>query len=647
MPSMAAVVNGFGATPLRIELSQPYKSIAALTTEDLPDFAILIGRNGAGKTQLLEALKEGRAAIPCIGADEIERYDMGSFRPPNANEANRQTNQFAQLTADAYLLSPPDGQAPINTAADIFCQCTAEIERDSGVDARDDFVRNLRNDIQQVPDFTVFAATNRGSTYKELLYQQVLRPLISVDQSQQGRRQPNQSNISFNGNQAALISTAMKLTSKLPHELTQDDIQRASHYEGNTLTNSVSAVFVAYKVNQFTWAHKRIETERVTFADLISEYRTVYPSPWQTLREILSTMRDEAGEYGLFDFDFSDPDGYELHMGNFEQFSFKAEMTNRTTGAQYELGSLSSGEKVLMALCLASFNQYLGRRFPKLLLLDEIDAVLHPSMVAALVRTLKDQFVPRGIRVLMTSHSPMTMATLDDADIFSVVRTGGDVTISHTTKSEAITELSEGLATVDVGLRIAASNEAKVTILTEGHNTKHLKKWVELYFPKDIYVFEGLEQHSNDDNLLAYGRLLTKVTTNTHFVIVWDCDATAKADALRKELPPNAKVTPYTFPCRQDNAIAPRGIENNYDEAILQPYSTQTTRGDGTLLARGFDGNSKLAFADHVLREGTTHYFTNFQGLRKIVSDILEGQQPASPNGTEASSHLAQAAHDD
>ena len=56
----------------------------------------------------------------------------------------------------------------------------------------------------------------------------------------------------------------------------------------------------------------------------------------------------------------------------------------------------------------------------------------------------------------MTSHSPMTVAALDEADIFRVVRKGGTVTISQATKPEAIIELSEGLATVDVGLRIAA-----------------------------------------------------------------------------------------------------------------------------------------------------------------------------------------------
>ena len=87
----------------------------------------------------------------------------------------------------------------------------------------------------------------------------------------------------------------MTLTGKLPHELTHDDIMRASHYEGETLSNSISAVFAGYKVDQFIWAHKRIETERVDFAELITEYRTKYRPPWKTLREILSAMREATG----------------------------------------------------------------------------------------------------------------------------------------------------------------------------------------------------------------------------------------------------------------------------------------------------------------------------------------------------------------
>ena len=615
---------------MRIQLRQPYLSIASLQTDDLPDFATLIGRNGAGKSQLLVALKEGRAIIPGISVDRIELYDMTSFRSPNTGSANRNANRFARLTADEYLRSSQGDQPPIETAAMIFNECASEIEQDSGPQARNDFEKTLRDEARKLPDFSVFRGNDRSSPYNQALHARVIEPLILQDTQRRNRRSQNQNTNSFNGNQAALISTAMKLAGKLAHELTQDDIMSAFHYEGNTLHNSVSAVFAAYKVDQYTWAHKRIETARFDFKDLIAEYQTKYPPPWDTLREIMAAMREASGDDGLFDFTFSDPSAYELSMDNYESFTFSAQMTNRTTGAQYELDSLSSGEKVLMALCLATFNQDLGRRVPMLLLLDELDAVLHPSMVAALVETLKTLFVPSGTKVLMASHSAMTVAALDEGDIFEVVRTAGHVRVSRTTKTAAINELSEGLATVDVGLRIAACDSAKVTILTEGLNTKHLKKWVHLHFPQEVHVLEDLEQHSNDKQLLAYGRLLAKMNTNTHFVIVWDCDAASKAETLHRELPTESKITPYAFKTRRDNAIAVKGIENNYNESILLRYTTETTRHDGTVIGRGFENRRKAEFADHVLEYGTAQYFSNYQDLHDIISGILESANSSS-----------------
>lgn len=617
---------------MRIELTSPYKSIATLTTEELPDVAILIGRNGAVKTQILDALKQGMAVIPGIGVNQIDLHDMVSFCPPNANHANRHANQFALNTADAFFGTTSDERPLVETATAIFEQCASELDHDSGGQAREDFERNLRNEILQLPDFAVFAAQSEGSSYNAMLFEQVLMPLIPESIRRQRRWKSNLSGASnsFNGNYAALLSAAMKLTGRLAHELTRDDILHASHYEGDILTNSISEIFAAYKIDQFIWAHKRIETEHVEFAELITEYRTKYHPPWETLREILSTMRDSAGDDGLFDFDFSDPEDHELHMGNYEEFSFKAEMTNRSTGAKYELDSLSSGEKVLMALCLATFNQDLGRRAPKLLLLDELDAVLHPSMISALINTLKTVFVPKGTKVLMTSHSAMTVAALDDTDIFRVVRTSGDVKVISASKSEAINELSEGFATVDVGLKIAASDEAKVTILTEGNNAKHLKKWVELNFPGDVHVFEELGKHTNDSQLLDYGRLLGRMNTNTHFVVVWDCDAKSKAETLRAELPNAAKVTPYAFPKREDHTIATRGIENNYDEKLLERYSNTVTAFEGGVVGRSFDSNRKTEFANYVLQHGTPEYFTNFHDLYDTINGILESNAPAT-----------------
>ena len=405
---------------MKISLRGPYKSIESLETVQLPNFAVLIGRNGAGKTQILAALRDGQAVMEDIGKNDIEMYDMVSFRAPNGSSANRHANQFAKVTADQYLRGMPGDRPPIEIAKDIFEQCADDIACTSGVEQRDEFADKLRGDIRRLPDFSVFPPDgDQASPYKKALYEDVMSRLVSQESK---RQSPNQSINNFNGNQAVLLSAAMKLTAKLPHELTYDDILRTSHYEGHTLTNSISAVFATYKVNQFTWAHRRIETEATSFARVMAEYATKYPPPWQTLRDILSEMRVASGDDGLFDFDFSDPSGYTLHMGNYEQFSFNAQMTNRTTGAEYELDSLSSGEKVLMALCISSFNHYLGRRRPKLLLLDELDAVLHPSMVAALLTTLKSLFVQHGTKVLMTSHSAMTVAALDEADIFRVAR---------------------------------------------------------------------------------------------------------------------------------------------------------------------------------------------------------------------------------
>ena len=184
--------------------------------------------------------------------------------------------------------------------------------------------------------------------------------------------------------------------------------------------------------------------------------------------------------------------------------------------------------------------------------------------------------------------------------------------------------MSDGIATVDAGLRIAAYDGAKVTILTEGNNSKHLKRWIELNFPTDVHVFEGLEEHTSAGQLLEYGRLLGSVQTNTHFVVVWDCDAARNVKALREDLSGSAKVTPYAFPRRQENTIAPRGIENNYDDEILEHYATTTTASDGTVLGRGFRGDLKTEFANHVLEHGTKEYFANYRDLQKLVSRLLK-----------------------
>ena len=159
--------------------------------------------------------------------------------------------------------------------------------------------------------------------------------------------------------------------------------------------------------------------------------------------------------------------------------------------------------------------------------------------------------------------------------------------------------------------------------MTEGHNARHLARWAELNFPGNVHVFDRLTKHTSKSQLLAYGRLLANMDPGTHFVVVWDCDAADEAETLRKELTRGAKVTPFAFKRRSENTITHKGIENNYEEAILEPYVIKKTDSGDRLLGREFNDSHKKAFADHVRRYGRRDYFAHFGDLGAVVNGIL------------------------
>ena len=60
---------------MKIKLNHTHGCIQSLEPVELPDFAVLIGRNGVGKTQLLEALDRGNAEASGIATSDVEFYD--------------------------------------------------------------------------------------------------------------------------------------------------------------------------------------------------------------------------------------------------------------------------------------------------------------------------------------------------------------------------------------------------------------------------------------------------------------------------------------------------------------------------------------------------------------------------------------------
>lgn len=131
---------------------------------------------------------------------------------------------------------------------------------------------------------------------------------------------------------------------------------------------------------------------------------------------------------------------------------YKPVLRKSRSDVEISFDGLSSGERVLMsfafALYYASDNRQTITR-PKLLLLDEVDAPLHPSMCKSLLATIQQVLIKeQGLNVIMTTHSPSTVALAPD-DAIHVMRPG-QTGVQKTSKDAAINDLTDGVPTLSV-----------------------------------------------------------------------------------------------------------------------------------------------------------------------------------------------------
>ena len=609
---------------MHFSLNQPFSCIKSLDAFELPDFAVLIGRNGVGKTRLLSGIQDGSIAVSGLPREDIEFYSFDSFRSGDSGAASWKALEFHRNVVERYF-TPSAGPPLVEVAERIFQETLDRFELSNDLERRRKFEEAIRRGIRSLPDFEVlgtFRDDDSLTSYSQALQRQVLKPLSSGKQRTRTARDRVPTGVG--SSQAALVSLAMKLSGKLPHELDRSDFLRASNYEGGTIRNELSQLFTRYKVDQYHWALTQAEESDKSFRELMREYREAERPPWEILRIVLGRMRDTSADPDLFNFEFSDPEQDTLTYRNHREYSFSTEFTNRSTGESYPTRDLSSGENILLSICFAAYHKAMGRRQPGLVLLDEVDAVLHPSMISALIAGLKEQFVDNGTPVIMATHSVTTVCLVDDAALFRVSRSGGRVDVLQITRSEAVAELSEGLATIDAGLKIAAlESAAPITIMSEGKNTLHLEKWASLFFPGKVAVFNKMTSRTGKDQLASYARLLARMETNSHFLFVWDCDASSVANKVRAELEESDNVTTFAFSERA-NELAPKGIENLYDEEYLVGFVTTATRQATGESTRNMSGPDKADFANHVMAEGTRDYFRHYGELKQVVQEILD-----------------------
>lgn len=220
----------------------------------------------------------------------------------------------------------------------------------------------------------------------------------------------------------------------------KEQLEKSTIADDTGIVQKVSEFFYNYRIRYLD-----LKVNDKTDAEISKE---IGVKPWEILRDIIK----EAN----LPFKITDPGD----MGILSSYKFT--ITKETTQEAVKFEDLSSGERVLFSLAFFMFNSQEVKRFPKLLLLDEPDAHLHPSMTAQLLKVLKNVLVEKyGVQIIMTTHSPSTVAISTEESIFLM-----DPTIGYprpVEKDLAIKSLLSGIP----NLYVSYENRRQVFVESE------------------------------------------------------------------------------------------------------------------------------------------------------------------------------------
>lgn len=381
---------------MKLELNTPYKSLAPFE-KDLPDFVVLTGVNGAGKTHLLEAIKDRHLSIKNNSPHAIQKI------------------QFA----NSYTLSPAGNNNISNHELNIEVQGNWQAYKAVITDPRNSENPNLES--------MILSGYGLGAIIQK---------------------------IASNSNKNALELNKEDFYNFYPlyNELSRNDI---FHQNLATIFKRYHDTFEKNEYNEFRNKTKgNIELSYQNQEDLLKIYGE---APWNIINKIL--------EESQLDYCVNSP------IGNQRDSSFELRIRNKNSGIELNFENLSSGEKILMSLVMVLYNKSLNSPFPDILLLDEPDASLHPSMAKQFLDVIQKVFVDEmGLKVIMTTHSPSTVALAPEEAIYIM--------------NKVAPRLEK--ASKDKALRILTANVPSFSVNYEN------RRQVFVESPYDVAYYEGI-----------------------------------------------------------------------------------------------------------------------------------------------------------
>jgi len=531
--------------------------------------------NGSGKSHLLEAINERKVVIEGLQSAQIVHFNYENFRLDN-----EPTLTGHQLSAE-------------------------------GESAWQFFQRQVR------PNVSSWRSTI-GQNYDPIKQKAVKekKSLWSIGgdiikQYQQNAKNYFKSNNLKSNHQAQGIFSLAKKTPFSIDEIEHDEfIQRYKPFtfKKDFLPVQLGKVFWDYYIKYRTNQVNIFENEKngreypvLTESEFIDRHGE---KPWVVANRILKA-------FDSLTYEFVSPEGQDFFG------SYKLQIKHTIKPNLYvEFDKLSSGERILMALVASIYKASSDGNFPDLLLLDEVDASLHPSMIKNMLSVIQNIFLPANVKVILVTHSPTTIALSPEESIF-VMNASGLNRIQKKSQKEALSILTQGYATIDEGLKfIDEITNSNLTIITEGYNTKYISKAMNLNAIDGVEVLHGIEGTSGKNQLRTLFEFISRLQHKNKVLFVFDCD-------VNYSLTSTTNTFAYILPKNTENTVADSGIENLFPVNLFDGFCTTIRNSRGVETIK-FDQSRKNDFLNHIVKRNNASDFENFESLldeiRKIIS---------------------------
>lgn len=622
---------------MKFIFKSPYKSIDKGIASDFdnlefPDFTVITGTNGSGKTQLLEALSKKSIQIDCDG---IQGYGPSILFNYNnfilQSEISKvQVNIIGGGTNKTHLwyskvITLQNNLASISKSYFQIVDFHKMLEEFwKKFEKEQDSITKL--DIKDYQEIATFLE-KYIDVVKEIIKQ--LNPII-LD--------------FFRGNED-LIKELRKKGEKFSwlsvsagnyHEnyLGQLIFQSAKHYFRN------KELFMGQGIENPAETEGNIDERKILDKQELKKCKETLENAKEILNKLclkkhgenpIKILNEILETYSVNDYFFSEdfPNKKNLLLINDEEFAkYPYNPMLGKNGTKLQISELSSGEKSLLALASLIANEKMREKendeFSGVLLLDEIDTNLHPSMVENLLRVLKEIFINRyDFKIILVTHSPTTIALSNEDSIFTMYRQGErENRIEKTSKDEALNVLTEGYMTLDKGIKLLNQISTKeILIITEGKNTEYLKKALE-YFGREnknkIEIITGAENKTGKNQLKTIFEFISIVPHYNKVFFIWDCDV----DLEKFNLKEHQNTIPYAIPKNEDNKKVTKGIENLFPSDVFCDSFYQVRKD--TDYGGTFTRFNKSKFLKYMIENGTKKDFQNFKPLFDFINETLK-----------------------